>query len=109
MASYLHMKPDWKPKRRIRDSAAIERKVASEPLCRACGLERATDGHHVLLRSQGGDDVEDNIIPLCRACHTDYHAAHISLRANLNERLYVLTKLGQNPGTVYLERRRYVA
>ena len=97
-----------KPERRIRDSAAIERKVKAEPLCRACRLERAVDGHHVLLRSQGGDDVEDNIVPLCRACHRDYHEARIGLRITLDERLYVLTKLGQQPGLVYLERRRYV-
>jgi 5-methylcytosine-specific restriction endonuclease McrA len=98
---------DWKPERRIRDSAAVQRKVMSVPLCRACRLEKATDGHHVLLRSQGGDDVEDNILPLCRGCHRDYHDGRLDLTLSLDERLYVLTKLGQNPGTVYLERRRY--
>jgi hypothetical protein len=36
-----------------------------------------------------------------------YHDGNITLRINLDERLYVLTKLGQNPGTVYLEKRRY--
>ena len=86
---------DFKPKRRIRDSAAIERKVVSEPICRACGLEKAVDGHHVLLRSQGGDDLEDNIVALCRACHRDYHDARIGIRLSLDERLYVLTKLGR--------------
>jgi 5-methylcytosine-specific restriction endonuclease McrA len=99
---------DFKAPKRVRDSAAIERKVKAEPLCRACRLERAVDGHHVLLRSQGGDDVEDNIVPLCRSCHRDYHEARIGLRITLDERLYVLTKLGQQPGLVYLERRRYV-
>jgi 5-methylcytosine-specific restriction endonuclease McrA len=98
---------DWKPEPRIRDSAAIQRKVMSEPLCRACRLEKAVDGHHVLLKSQSGDDIEDNIVPLCRACHRDYHEARIGIRLTLDERLYVLTKLGQNPGTVYLENRRY--
>jgi 5-methylcytosine-specific restriction endonuclease McrA len=98
---------DFKPPRRIRDSDAVRSKVMSQPLCRACGLEKATDGHHVLLRSQSGDDVPDNIVPLCRACHRDYHEARIGIRLSLDERLYVLTKLGQNPGTVYLENRRY--
>jgi 5-methylcytosine-specific restriction endonuclease McrA len=98
---------DFKAPKRIRDSAAIERKVKSEPLCRACRLERAVDGHHVLLRSQGGDDLEENIVPICRSCHRDYHDGRIGLRLTLDERLYVLTKLGQNPGTAYLEKRRY--
>jgi 5-methylcytosine-specific restriction endonuclease McrA len=98
---------DFKAPARIRDSAAIQRKVVSEPLCRACRLEKAVDPHHVLLKSQGGDDLEDNIVPLCRACHRDYHEARIGIRLTLDERLYVLTKLGQNPGTVYLEKRRY--
>jgi 5-methylcytosine-specific restriction endonuclease McrA len=97
---------DFKAQRRIRDSAAIERKVVSEPLCRACRLEKAVDGHHVLLRSQSGDDVETNIVPLCRACHRDYHEARIGITLNLEERLYVLGKLGQEPGMAYLKKRR---
>jgi hypothetical protein len=98
---------DPKPPKRIRDRDALLRKLASSPLCRnGCG-DRATDPHHILLRSQGGDDVEDNILPLCRLCHRMYHDGNITLRINLDERLYVLTKLGQNPGTVYLEKRRY--
>ena len=78
-------------------------------MCRACKINPATDGHHIVLRSSGGDDVEDDIIGLCRACHTDYHAAHIGLKLTLDEQLYVLTKLGQGAGKAYMERRRYVA
>lgn len=101
------MVTDWKPKPRIRDSAAVERKVASEPLCRVCRAQKATDGHHALLRSQGGDDTEENIVPLCRMCHRAYHDARIGIRLNLDEKLYILTKLGQEPGMAYLEKRRY--
>lgn len=98
---------DPKPERRIRDSGAIRSKVESEPLCRTgCG-EKATDGHHVLLRSQRGDDLPENILPLCHRCHRDYHDARIGLQLSLEEKLYVLTKLGQEPGMAYLERRRY--
>lgn len=25
--------------------------------------------HHVVPRSQGGDDVAENLVPLCAACH----------------------------------------
>ena len=101
------MPTDFKPPPRIRDDLAAKRKLVRFPTCRACGLEKAVDGHHVLLRSQGGYDVEDNIIGLSRACHRDYHEARIHVRVNLDEKLYVLTKLGQVAGMDYLERRRY--
>ncbi len=67
----------------------------------------ATDGHHILLRSAGGDDIEDNIMPLCRHCHMRYHNAEIVLQVTLDERLYVYTKLGQVAGADYMGRRRY--
>lgn len=103
----MEIRPDFKQPKRIRDPEASRRKLLQEPLCRNC-RKQATDGHHILLRSQGGDDVEDNILPVCHQCHRDFHDARLELRVTLDERLYVLTKLGQNPGTVYLERRNYV-
>ena len=99
---------DFKPPKRIRDPEAAKRKLARQPRCRQC-QDAATDGHHILLRSQGGDDVEDNIMPLCRQHHFEYHNADIGLRLTLDEQLYVLTKLGQGAGKAYMERRRYVA
>ena len=44
--------------------------------CRVC-LDPATNGrvygrialHHVIPRDLGGDDVADNIVPLCQLCH----------------------------------------
>lgn len=43
--------------------------------CEACRHRRAQDIHHVIKRSQGGDDnPEANLIALCRPCHrrTDF-------------------------------------
>lgn len=97
---------DFKAPARIRDDLAAKRKLVRFPICRNCP-QKATDAHHILLRSQGGDDVEDNLIPLCRQHHFEYHNADISVRVNLDEKLYVLTKLGQVAGMDYLERRRY--
>lgn len=38
--------------------------------CRACGgLDRPIQFHHLVSRAQGGDDVADNILPLCDVCH----------------------------------------
>lgn len=46
--------------------------------CRVCGAQ-ASNGrlhghvqfHHVVSRQDGGDDVADNIVPLCLDCHRD--------------------------------------
>ena len=99
--------PFPKPPKRIVDPEAGKRKLALDAKCRIC-QERASDGHHVLLRSQRGDDLEDNIVPLCRECHRRYHDGKGDIRLSLDEKLYVLTKLGQGAGMAYLERRRYV-
>jgi 5-methylcytosine-specific restriction endonuclease McrA len=29
--------------------------------------------HHIVPRSAGGEDVEENIVPLCTDCHRDVH------------------------------------
>jgi 5-methylcytosine-specific restriction endonuclease McrA len=31
------------------------------------------DPHHVKSKKSGGDDVEANLMPLCRICHTQVH------------------------------------
>ena len=37
--------------------------------------------HHVVYRSQGGSDVPDNLVTLCRSCHDELHADKWSLPA----------------------------
>jgi 5-methylcytosine-specific restriction endonuclease McrA len=37
--------------------------------CMACGRRGPLDLHHVVKRSQGGQDTVENIVPLCRRCH----------------------------------------
>ena len=36
--------------------------------CRICG-DSPVEYHHLVPRSQGGDDTAANIVPLCRICH----------------------------------------
>lgn len=97
--------PDPKPRKRVVDSKAARRKLESEPGCRTCS-NTATDGHHLLLRSQGGDDVEDNIIPLCHQCHMEYHSGNIRLTARARESLYIFERMGTYTGAAYMSRRR---
>ena len=57
--------------------------------------------HHLVPRSMGGDDVADNIVPLCRNCHKKVTHRAIEQRRWLAEslspaeRAYVVGKLGE--------------
>ena len=93
-----------KPVKRIRDPEAVARKVAGAA-CRICG-RAASDGHHALLRSQGGDDLEENVIPLCHECHMRYHAGDGGMKLRPEEFKYLIGKLGRKPGLEYMQKRR---
>ena len=40
--------------------------------CENCGSQ-AVDIHHIKFRSQGGQDVIENLMALCRECHFEVH------------------------------------
>ena len=40
--------------------------------CESCGTT-AVDIHHILFKSQGGKDVIENLVSLCRDCHNKCH------------------------------------
>jgi RuvB-like AAA lid domain-containing protein/HNH endonuclease len=42
--------------------------------CRACGSQHRKHGHHIIPVSQGGLTRLDNLLTLCRACHSLAHA-----------------------------------
>ncbi len=41
--------------------------------CQSCGALSNLEVHHRELRSQSGDDAEQNLITLCTACHSIVH------------------------------------
>jgi HNH endonuclease len=119
--------PLFKPAARIVDPGATQKKLLRDRECRGCGSP-ASEGHHILFRSGRGDDVPDNIVPLCDVCHAIVHRGgghprqftvwrqatkaevnHIVVRIGRSftreEILYVLDKLGDSPGREYLSRR----
>ena len=100
------MATDWKPSKRIIDQEAIKRKLLTDGWCRICAAV-ATEGHHVLLRSQRGDDVPDNIIPLCLRCHRAYHDGAFELVLKRPEWAYLKGKL-TGRAEAYAEKRRLV-
>lgn len=58
-------------KRRIENNELIAF-VKTLP-CIACRKTPAGDAHHVTTRKAGGDDVANNLMPLCREHHTAWH------------------------------------
>lgn len=59
-----------RPWKRLRD------RVCATGRCVGCTLYRGPewlDAHHVYGRDLGGDDVVENLVPLCRTCHDDLH------------------------------------
>lgn len=98
-----HAHPDPKPQRRLRASQDAWRGIREEfhgQVCVACGLGDLLELHHVVPRSQSGDDTAANLVPLCRSCHTRFEA-HSSgwERVAAAVRVYVLTN---RPRCVYV-------
>jgi 5-methylcytosine-specific restriction endonuclease McrA len=98
--------PDPKPRKRVVNPDAGVGKLRQERACRVCGqrtmlLER----HHLVKRSQGGDDVDENIVPLCgdgvAGCHGRVEAKHretlVALRKALrpDELDYIILRKGE--------------
>jgi 5-methylcytosine-specific restriction endonuclease McrA len=72
-AIYIESEPWYQRRQRWR--AEWVARTGTEPTCLACGTEwtlRAGDLHH---RSYGrlGTEAFEDVIPLCRACHTAVH------------------------------------
>lgn len=42
--------------------------------CAACKRPGPSDPNHVRTRGAGGGDTADNVMPLCREHHTEWHA-----------------------------------
>ena len=112
-------KPYPKSQQLARGAKRYRRKVASPKqwqaiiaakigLCRMC-CDPCTNGtlhgrvqfHHIVARDLGGDDVADNIVPLCPDCHHDVtrrvKAASAALCASLTdaEYAYAIDKAGE--------------
>jgi len=48
-------------------------------ICEICGRKGPTEKHHKKTKGSGGNDTEDNLIEVCRICHTKIHNGEIKL------------------------------
>ena len=46
--------------------------------CAVCGKAGETEWHHIIYRSHGGDEADENMLEVCRECHEKIHARLIS-------------------------------
>lgn len=78
-------------------------KARREMGCRGCGIGGYFARHHLVNRSQGGDDVENNLVPLCVLCHDAFHfgpnsdfvGSRIRYSLSKEETAYVVAKKGE--------------
>lgn len=48
-------------------------------ICEICGKKGQTEKHHIKTKGSGGNDTEDNLIEVCRICHTKIHTGEIKI------------------------------
>jgi 5-methylcytosine-specific restriction endonuclease McrA len=110
--------PDPKSRSLARGERRYRRKVASPKQwqaiieakrgpCRVCALPETfvfrgpLEYHHLLARARGGDDVEDNIVPLHGICHGAVTAGlpaalrYVAESLTDAEYAYIVGKLGE--------------
>ena len=65
----------WRPQHRTREYQVKRRRIldACGWRCQSCGCAGRLELHHKLPVEDGGDDSENNLLPLCRPCHFAEH------------------------------------
>ncbi len=48
-------------------------------ICEVCGKNGQTEKHHIKTKGSGGDDTKENLIEVCRICHTKIHSGEIKV------------------------------
>lgn len=117
MLAVVDVTPDFKPEPRIVDPAALKRAMERNRkqhggTCWSCRENRASEPHHIIFKSQGGDDLVENVAPLCTDCHILFHrmvgeefelvARPIGKWFTEDTLVYVMRKKGVGPGQYYL-------
>lgn len=106
------MPPDTRRKPRVKDPNLLACLKVEYDCCEVTGVVDSLHLHHIVYRSQGGDDTRANIICLDRDFHDRYHQADPVARLMLAEHLvrnrpdtlaYLADKVGVDTRDVWLE------
>lgn len=71
-------------------------------VCTAYAFDSVIDPHHLVFREDAGDDVPENIVPLCRGCHEALHKRAPAIARLLLSKLtdaeyaYMVTRGGED-------------
>lgn len=97
---------DPRPAPRIKDTVLLKLLKFEYDSCEITGVTSRLHLHHVIYKSQGGDDLRCNIICVGEEFHTRYHAGDIVIKRMLAEHVdiqrpdtanYIAEKLGGAP------------
>src|SRR6478736_2344534 len=68
-----------KIKRIVNEKALTETR---EQRCACCSAAGPSDAHHIKSKKSGGHDKRENLLPLCRFCHTEIHKRGLDFMVN---------------------------
>lgn len=57
------------------------------PCCVWCGRPKYVEVHHFIERSRGGRGIEENLVCLCKRCHTKVHQGDTDIQNLIREYL----------------------
>ncbi|MGD9581635.1 MAG: HNH endonuclease [Vampirovibrionia bacterium] len=95
-------KPLFKRKR-IKKKANLKKCVElSNHKCQYCGSANVVSAHHIIFRSDDGDDALENLISLCFTCHRRVHDGFYENNHYVTAREFMIRILK------YLNEKRYI-
>lgn len=89
--------------RPIRSELARRKALLREPWCVACDEVSSDDPHHVVFKSERGDDVAENLVGICRRCHDLLHDEDIATKRRLGD--YILANRWDTLGYIQHKKR----
>lgn len=109
----MNLAADPKPAPRIVNPDLLRILHLEFEMCEVTGRTGRLHLHHVVLRSQGGDDVRANLLTIHDGLHEAYHRAEPHARFLIGTHIrdhrsdildYLRTKLGEGAATEWLTR-----
>lgn len=60
-------------KKKVKKKSNLRKIVQKQGKCQNCFTDVGLTAHHIIFRSQGGDDSFGNLVTLCENCHRYAH------------------------------------